>query len=134
MPISKKQLIRFVRLVASLKEKRYPNCSSFAAELREVDISETINIAYTTKDEGTVFDMVENVLVCFDDYLTKLLSVRQCHPRQKIERLPNCENYVSAVKPSRHQLITWIAKTVRKSNGNCSRINSNPNKWLCDIS
>ncbi len=40
MPISKKQLIRLVRLVASLKENRYPNCSSFAAELRisELDI------------------------------------------------------------------------------------------------
>ena len=49
MPISKKQLIRFVRLVASLKENRYPNCSSFAAELRKADISENINVACTPK-------------------------------------------------------------------------------------
>ena len=49
MPISKKQLIRFVRLVASLKENRYPNCSSFAAELRKADICENINVACTPK-------------------------------------------------------------------------------------
>ena len=49
MPISKKQLIRLVRLVASLKENRYPNCSSFAAELRKADISENINVACTPK-------------------------------------------------------------------------------------
>ena len=49
MPISKKQLIRLVRLVASLKENRYPNCSSFASELRKADISENINVACTPK-------------------------------------------------------------------------------------
>lgn len=49
MPISKKQLIRFVRLVASLKENRYPNCSSFAAELREADIDENLNVACSPK-------------------------------------------------------------------------------------
>ena len=49
MPISKKQLIRLVRLVASLKENRFPNCSSFAAELRKADISENINVACTPK-------------------------------------------------------------------------------------
>ena len=49
MPISKKQLIRFVRLVASLKENRYPNCASFAAELRMADIRENINVACTPK-------------------------------------------------------------------------------------
>lgn len=49
MPISKKQLIRLVRFVASLKENRYPNCSSFAAELRKADISENINVACTPK-------------------------------------------------------------------------------------
>jgi len=49
MPISKKQLIRFVRLVASLKENRFPNCSSFAAELREADIDENLNVACSPK-------------------------------------------------------------------------------------
>lgn len=34
MPVNKKQLFRLVRLVAQLKENRYPNCVSFAEEMR----------------------------------------------------------------------------------------------------
>ena len=60
MPISKKQLIRFVRLVASLKENRYPNCSSFAAELREADVNENINIACTPKTVARDIQVLKN--------------------------------------------------------------------------
>ncbi len=49
MAISKKQLIRLVRLVARLKENRYPNCKSFAEQLRNADIYENINLACTEK-------------------------------------------------------------------------------------
>lgn len=49
MPISKKQLNRLVRLVGQLKENRYPNCVSFAADLRKLDLTENINLACTEK-------------------------------------------------------------------------------------
>lgn len=49
MPVSKKQLLRFIRLVAQLKENRYPNCTSFAADLLKADLNENINIACTEK-------------------------------------------------------------------------------------
>jgi len=60
MPISKKQLIRFVRLVASLKENRYPNCSSFASELRAADVNENINIACTPKTVARDIQVLKN--------------------------------------------------------------------------
>ena len=49
MPINKKQLVRLVRLVAQLKENRYPNCTSFAEEMRKADIEENLNLSCTTK-------------------------------------------------------------------------------------
>lgn len=49
MPISKKQLVRLIRLVAQLKENRYPNCTSFAADLRKADVDENLNLACTEK-------------------------------------------------------------------------------------
>ena len=49
MPISKKQLMRLVRLVAQLKENRYPNCESFAAAMRQADLSENLNLACSAK-------------------------------------------------------------------------------------
>ena len=35
MPLSKKQLVRLIRLVAQLKENRYPNCARFSEEMRQ---------------------------------------------------------------------------------------------------
>ena len=49
MPVNKKQLMRLVRLVAQLKENRYPNCESFAAAMREADLSENLNLACSAK-------------------------------------------------------------------------------------
>lgn len=49
MPINKKQLKRLIRFVAMLKENRYPNCSSFANELRKEDLNDNVNISCTTK-------------------------------------------------------------------------------------
>ena len=49
MPIGKKQLQRLIRLVAQLKENRYPNCTSFAEEMRKADIEENLNLSCTTK-------------------------------------------------------------------------------------
>ena len=49
MAVGRKQLVRLIRLVAQLKENRYPNCSTFAAELRQLDIEENLNVACTTK-------------------------------------------------------------------------------------
>ena len=40
MPISKKQLERLIRLTSQLKENRYPNCSTFASEMRKADLDE----------------------------------------------------------------------------------------------
>lgn len=44
MPVNKKQLQRLKRLVGQLKENRYPNCKSFAEELREADLTENLDI------------------------------------------------------------------------------------------
>ena len=49
MPIGKKQLQRLIRLVAQLKENRYPNCTTFAEEMRKADIEENLNLSCTTK-------------------------------------------------------------------------------------
>ena len=49
MPIAKKQLLRLIRLVAQLKENRYPNCSSFASDMRKADLDENLNVACTPK-------------------------------------------------------------------------------------
>ena len=49
MPENKKQLIRLIKLVAELKENRYPNCHSFAEKLRRSDISENLNVTCTAK-------------------------------------------------------------------------------------
>ena len=49
MAVGRKQLVRLIRLVAQLKENRYPNCSSFAAELRQLDLEENLNVACTAK-------------------------------------------------------------------------------------
>ena len=49
MPISKKQSMRLVRLVAQLKENRYPNCESFAATMRQADLTENLNLACSAK-------------------------------------------------------------------------------------
>ncbi|MBO7566065.1 MAG: WYL domain-containing protein [Bacteroidales bacterium] len=49
MAVGRKQLVRLIRLVAQLKENRYPNCSSFAAELRQLDLDENLNVACTAK-------------------------------------------------------------------------------------
>lgn len=49
MNIGKKQLYRLVKFVGELKENRYPNCKSFAAELRDTDIDDNINITCSTK-------------------------------------------------------------------------------------
>ena len=49
MAVGRKQLVRLIRLVAQLKENRYPNCSTFAAELRQLDLEENLNVACTAK-------------------------------------------------------------------------------------
>ncbi len=49
MPVSKKQLLRLVRLVAQLKENRYPNCASFADYLCRLDTEENLNLSCTPK-------------------------------------------------------------------------------------
>lgn len=49
MPVNKKQLIRLIKLVAELKENRYPNCQSFSDKLLKSDIFENANVACTAK-------------------------------------------------------------------------------------
>ena len=49
MAEGRKQLVRLIRLVARLKENRYPNCTTFAAELRQLDLDENLNVACTAK-------------------------------------------------------------------------------------
>lgn len=62
MPVSKKQMLRFIRLVDLLKSDKYPNCSSFAKQMRKVDIDENINISCTPK---TVY---RDILALKDDF------------------------------------------------------------------
>ena len=63
MPVGKKQLLRLIRLVAQLKENRYPNCSSFASDMRKADIDENLNVACTAK---TVFRDIQTLKNDFD--------------------------------------------------------------------
>ncbi|MEI6056131.1 MAG: WYL domain-containing protein [Lentisphaerota bacterium] len=49
MNINKKQLYRLVKFIGELKENRYPNCKSFADELRKADIYENVNISCSAK-------------------------------------------------------------------------------------
>lgn len=49
MPKNKKQLSRLVKLVAELKENRYPSATRFAAKLCAEDINENNNTACTAK-------------------------------------------------------------------------------------
>ncbi len=49
MPINKKQLFRLIKLVAELKENRYPNCQKFADELLHLDLYQNENVACTAK-------------------------------------------------------------------------------------
>lgn len=63
MPLSKKQLVRLVRLVAQLKENRYPNCSRFSEEMRQADLDENLNIACTPK---TIFRDIQTLKNDFD--------------------------------------------------------------------
>ena len=63
MPVSKKQLTRLIRLVAQLKENRYPNCTSFAAELKKADLNENLNLACTEK---TVYRDIQILMNDFD--------------------------------------------------------------------
>ncbi len=49
MPVNKKQLQRLVKFVAQLKENRYPNCNTFADDLRTSDISENMNVTCCRK-------------------------------------------------------------------------------------
>ena len=58
MPIGKKQLLRLIRLVAQLKENRYPNCSSFAKDMRRADLDENLNVACTAK---TIFRDIQTL-------------------------------------------------------------------------
>ena len=55
MPLNKKQLQRLIRLVAQLKENRFPNCSSFAEALRRADLDENLNLACTEKTVIVIF-------------------------------------------------------------------------------
>lgn len=63
MPLSKKQLVRLVRLVAQLKENRYPNCSRFSEEMRKADLDENLNVACTPK---TIFRDIQTLKNDFD--------------------------------------------------------------------
>ena len=58
MPVSKKQLVRLIRLVAQLKENRYPNCAKFAEEMRQADLDENLNLACTPK---TIFRDIQTL-------------------------------------------------------------------------
>lgn len=49
MPVNKKQLLRLIKLVAELKENRYPNCQSFADKLLKLDKYQNENVACKAK-------------------------------------------------------------------------------------
>lgn len=49
MSQNKKQIFRLQKFVGQLKENRYPNCKSFSAELRLIDLEYNRNIACSAK-------------------------------------------------------------------------------------
>lgn len=63
MPITKKQMLRILRLVDLLKSDRYPNCSSFARMMRKADIDENLNISCTAK---TIFRDIQTLKTDFN--------------------------------------------------------------------
>ena len=63
MPIGKKQLQRLIRLVAQLKENRYPNCASLASDMRRADLEDNLNLACTPK---TIFRDIQTLKNDFD--------------------------------------------------------------------
>ena len=64
MPVSKKQLVRLIRLVAQLKENRYPNCTKFSEEMRQADLDENMNLACTPKTIFRDIQPLKNGAVC----------------------------------------------------------------------
>ena len=45
MPINKKQLMRLIKFVAEMRKNAYPNASTFARKLKEMDLNENLNIS-----------------------------------------------------------------------------------------
>ena len=45
MPVNKKQLMRLIKFVAEMRKNAYPNASTFARKLREMDLKENLNIS-----------------------------------------------------------------------------------------
>lgn len=64
MPINKKQLFRLIRLVAQLKENRYPNCRSLQSELIRADIHDNLNIACSVKTIQRDLQVLKNDFRC----------------------------------------------------------------------
>ena len=52
MPENKKQLMRLIKLVAELKENRYPNRHSFAEKLRKSDIDGNMKVSCKVADRA----------------------------------------------------------------------------------
>jgi predicted DNA-binding transcriptional regulator YafY len=44
MPINKKQMIRFIKIVAEIKQNNYPNCQTLADKFRRADVEQNMNI------------------------------------------------------------------------------------------
>ena len=63
MPLSKKQLLRFIKFVAELRKNAYPNASTFTRKLRELDLNENLNIACS---ERTVMRDLDTLRKDFD--------------------------------------------------------------------
>ncbi len=49
MPVNKNQMLRLTRFVGLLKENRYPNCFSFARELKRWEDTKNLNISCSIK-------------------------------------------------------------------------------------
>ena len=66
-------------------------------------------IIKTANEEG-IFDpeMVCNIEVECDEYLTNIIHTRPLHPEQKIERLPSRGCRISVAEMSKYRLITWV--------------------------
>ena len=63
MPVNKKQLMRLIKFVAEMRKNAYPNASTFARKLREMDLNENLNISCS---ERTIMRDLDTLRKDFD--------------------------------------------------------------------
>ncbi len=62
MPVNKKQSVRFIKIVAELKQNNYPNSRSLCEKFRRADLEENINISCSERTVQRDIEVLRNDL------------------------------------------------------------------------